>query len=678
MVTPYSSQQTAPPVCPESLTFSPSITIPLTHACAWRCRYCGYRDAAAGLITEAEIERLLQEGQRSGATEVLVISGENPEQLPRIRRELAERGDATFLDFAVRVCERILDAGLLPHANLGALDEAAYRRLRPVNASMGLMLENVDEAFNRRVAPQKTAAGRLASIAAAGRAKIPFTSGLLIGLGESQDSRLASLQALAELQAKYGHLQEIIIQNYVPNEGSAWPAAGLPTLEEYLELISFWREAAPGVAVQVPPNLNPHWAQLLPYLDDLGGISDEGDVVNPLNRWAKRREYAAAARSVGRRLVERLPVYRQFLHPDWMEGRALERAQELAAVPETVRLAAAEATVSPDIWRWPLERLREEAAALNARLHGDTVTYVVNRNANFTNVCNVGCHFCGFQRKASDADAYRRSPEEVVARLAETPHVTEVCLQGGIDPTYGFEDYVALVQAIKAWKPDLHLHAFSPMEVHSLRRKSGWLLERVLEELRAAGVDSIPGTAAEILDDEVRREISSLKLRAGEWMEIIRTAHRLGLRSTATVMYGHLETWDQLRAHLETLKHIQEETGGFTEFIPLAFVPYQNRLGLRLQPNAEEVEEKTARLYPLARLFFGELIPHLQTSWVKLGSEGAAEQLHYGCDDFGGTLYEESITAASGGCHGQRMEPEEIEAAIRAAGKQPRQRRTIY
>lgn len=678
MVTPFSTAQTVPPVGLEKLTFSPSVTIPLTHACAWRCRYCGYRDGAAGLIKDVEIERLLAHGQQTEATEVLVIAGENPDKLPRIRRELAERGYSTFLDFAVAVCERILDAGMLPHANLGALDEAAYLRLRPVNASMGLMLENADEAFNRRVAPQKSAAGRLASIAAAGKAKIPFTSGLLIGLGESQTSRLTSLQALADLHHEFGHLQEIIIQNYVPNEGSNWPAAEAPSLDDYLELIAFWRDAAPGVAVQVPPNLNPHWSQLLPYLDDLGGISEEGDVVNPLNRWAKRREYAAAARSMGRRLVERLPVYQKFLHPDWMEGRALERAQELAAVPETVRLATAGATVSRDIWNWPLERLREEAAALNARLHGETVTYVVNRNANFTNVCNVGCHFCGFQRKATDVDAYRRTPEEVVARLAETPHVTEVCLQGGIDPAYAFADYTNLVRAIKAWKPDLHLHAFSPMEVHSLRKKTGWPLERVLEELRAAGVDSLPGTAAEILDDTVRREISSLKLRAGEWIEIIRTAHRLGFRTTATVMYGHLETWEQLRAHLETLHRIQEETGGFTEFIPLAFVPHQNRLGRRLLPDSKEVDEKTARLYPLARLFFGDLIPHLQTSWVKLGPEGAAKQLQYGCDDFGGTLYEESITAASGGCHGQRMEPAAIEAAIRGAGKVPRQRRTLY
>ncbi|MEM1059349.1 MAG: 5-amino-6-(D-ribitylamino)uracil--L-tyrosine 4-hydroxyphenyl transferase CofH [Verrucomicrobiota bacterium] len=660
------------------LTYSPSVTVALTHACAWRCRYCGYRESGAGLIRNDEIDRLLELAQADRATEVLVIAGEQPDRLPRVRRDLRERGHEGFLDFAHHVCERILDAGLLPHSNLGALSEEEFRRLRPVNASMGLMLENADDGFNRAVAPQKTAAGRIAAIAAAGRARVPFTSGILIGLGESQASRFASLEVLARLHGRYGHLQEIIIQNYLPNAGSDWPAAEPPSFDEYLELIAHWRGLAPDVAVQVPPNLNPHWARLLPYLDDLGGISSEPDVVNPERRWAKRRRYAHAALAGGRELRPRLPVYPRYFHPDWIEGRAREVAQVHSQVPERVTLADAAATTSRDIWEWPLERLREEAAALNARLHGDRVTYVVNRNANFTNVCNVGCHFCGFQRRAGDADAYRRAPEEVVARLAATPHITEVCLQGGIDPAYKFEDYTALIRAIKRWQPEVHVHAFSPMEIHSLHRKTGWPYEEVLAGLQAAGVDSIPGTAAEILDDEVRARISSLKLRAGEWLEIVGTAHRLGLSSTATVMYGHVETWAHLRVHFERLRRLQNATGGFTEFIPLAFIPHQNRLGRSITPDPAVVAARTDRLYPLARLFFGEAIPHLQTSWVKLGPEAAAAQLGFGCDDFGGTLYEESITQASGGPHGGGLTPKAIEAAIRAAGKVPHQRRTIY
>jgi len=661
-----------------AITYSPSVTVPLTHACAWRCRYCGYRDAADGLISDTEVERLLRLAREHGATEVLVISGEQPERLPRVRTQLEELGHKSFLDFAAAVCHRILDAGLLPHANLGALTEPEYRRLRPLNASMGLMLENADDNFNHQVARQKTAAGRIAAIAAAGRARVPFTSGILIGLGESRPSRLASLDVLASLHRRYGHLQEIIIQNYQPNPGADWPAAAPPSREDYLELIDHWRRIAPGVAVQVPPNLNPHWLVLLPYLDDLGGISVEPDVVNPVHPWEKARRYARAAVMCGRELRPRLPVYAAFSRPAWLEGRAREAVLRLEEATYRFHIADAASTTGRDIWQWPLERLREAAAALNHRLHGDEVTYVVNRNANFTNICNVGCHFCGFQRKASDPDAYRRTPEEVVARLAATPHITEVCLQGGIDPALGFGDYTAVVRAIKRWKPDIHVHAFSPMEVHSLHLKTGWPYEEVLAGLMAAGVGSMPGTAAEILDDGVRRQISSLKLRAGQWLEIVRTAHRLGLRSTATVMYGHLESWEHLRAHCETLRQLQAETGGFTEFIPLQFVPHQNRLGRRIQPDPAEVEEKTRRLFPLARLHFGAMLPHLQASWVKLGAEGAADQLRWGCDDFGGTLYEESITRESGGCHGESLSPEAMEAAIRSVGKVPRRRRTVY
>ncbi len=334
------------------------------------------------------------------------------------------------------------------------------------------------------------------------------------------------------------------------------------------------------------------------------------------------------------------------------------------------------------IWRLPTAELQEQALDLNAQLNGDVVTYVINRNANFTNICNVGCAFCGFQRKRSAADAYTRTPEEIIERLSESPEITEVCMQGGIHPDLEFNYYINLVQKIKAWRPDIHIHAFSPMEVFSLTEKTGFSYHKVLSELRDAGLDTIPGTAAEILDDDVRAEISSRKLGSEAWIEIVRTAHRLGIRSTSTIMYGHIETWTHIENHFATLRNIQEETGGFTEFVPLQFVPYENPLGHRIRPNPEEVRAKAERLYSLARLYFGDMdhggIRHLQTSWVKLGVTGAAEALNWGCDDFGGTLFEESITRLSGGTQGECLLPKQIEGAIQAVGKVPKQRHTIY
>lgn len=329
--------------------------------------------------------------------------------------------------------------------------------------------------------------------------------------------------------------------------------------------------------------------------------------------------------------------------------------------------------------------LREEADDLVRRRHGNRVTFVINRNINFTNICNVGCTFCGFQRRAGDADAYTRSPEEIVQRLEASPGITEVCLQGGINPALGFDDYVALVRAIRARFPRLHIHGFSPMEIEFLHRRTGWGYEKILLELQAAGLNTIPGTAAEILVDEVRRVISGNKLSAGTWETIVRTAHRCGLRSTATVMFGHVETREHLAQHFEKLRAIQEETGGFTEMIPLAFIPYRNRLGQRVLARAggrerfeAGIEAQARWLYPLTRVYFDGLIPNVQTSWVKLGPAKAAESLHWGCNDFGGTLMEESITRESGGPHGESLTPEQICQWIRRVGKEPVQRDTVY
>jgi FO synthase len=691
-----------------AITFSPSITVPLTHDCPWHCSYCGYRSDAEGLIAPDEFFRLLDVAVRSQATEVLFLSGEVPDTLTHIRRGLDRRGFADFIAFTRWACEQALSRGLLPHTNIGALSRSQLLRLADVNASMGLMLENIDDTFNRSVAPQKSAAGRLRTIETAGELRIPYTSGILIGLGESHDSRLRSLDALAAIHARHGHLQEIILQNYVPNAGSRLlPAAPSPTFEEYVDLIAHWRRMAPGVAIQIPPNINPCWERLLPLVDDLGGVSIEGDLVNPLNPWAPPDSYATAAAKHWRSLHHRWPVYDQFIHLDWIRppvwevlqrrtarnesdgripsvgsstSRELNRAAQGFGLSVATSLLLAEADGAAE------QEMAAAADELNRQLNGTTVTYVVNRNANFTNVCTTNCTFCGFYRPPGHAEAYTRPIHAVVERVLQTPWVTEVCLQGGIHPDLRFEDYRDLLKALKNALPGVHLHAYSPMEIHSLHVKTGWTYHRVLSELQEAGLGSIPGTAAEILDDRVRDRLSPDKLRTEQWVEIIETAHRVGLPSTSTVLFGHGESWSDILHHLSVLKKLQARSGGFTEFVPLAFVPHRNRLGTELSrafgTSTEELAAQSTlrarRLYPLARLFLGPAFRNLQTSWVKLGTSEAARMLTCGCNDFGGTLYEESITRGSGGPHGEHRTPAQLQEAIRSMGRIPRQRTTLY
>jgi FO synthase len=679
--------------------------VPLTHDCPWHCTYCGYRSDHDGLITEAELTRLLDLAVRQGATEVLFLSGEIPDTLPHLRRELAARGFLDFIEFTRAACLRALDLGLLPHTNLGALSKAQLARLADVNASMGVMLENHDDAFNRTVAPEKSVAGRLRTLHAAGELRIPYTSGILIGLGESQLSRLRSLDVLAEVHARHGHLQEIILQNYLPNAGSRLqPTPPAPALEEYRELMAHWRRVAPDVAIQLPPNLNPHWQELLPFIDDLGGISAEGDLVNPENPWEPPAVYAAAAARHGRELQHRWAVHDRFIRPDWVHPPVLEvlhrrspsRVNRRSDVPSDAQLLdrATQGDGLPEeaAVRWAerdgaaAEELAAAADELTRRLHGDVVTYVVNRNANFTNVCTTHCSFCGFYRPAGHPEAYTRSIQSVVERVGQTPWVTEICLQGGIHPDLTFDYYEDLLRALKAAFPHAHLHAYSPMEIHSLRRKTGWELSRIFGRLIDAGLGSTPGTAAEVLDDRLRQELSPDRLSTHEWEEIVEAAHRSGLRSTATIMFGHREDWGQVFRHLGRLQALHRRTGGFTEFIPLAFMPHRNRLGTELSRDtgltsaglAERGADRIRSLYPLARLFFGRELPNLQTSWVKLGPQVAADLLRCGCNDFGGTLYEESITRESGGPYGESLSPAAIQAAIRSVGRVPRQRTTLY
>jgi FO synthase len=624
----------------EVLTYSASYTVDVTYRCAKRCGYCEYRSDSGGLVPWRTIDAHLDEAARLGGREVLVMSGEQVWLLP----DLALPDEAAFVDRVVEICRRAMRRGLLPHVNVGLLSYESLARLKPWSPSMGLMLETgTDELRAHASGGGKRVADRLRHIEDAGRLGIPFTTGILVGIGEARADRERALQLIADVQSRHGHVQEVIVQNFVPKP--ATPMQDLPgaSLDDMLDAVRMARAILPpSITVQVPPNLlRDDWLPLVEAgARDLGGVSANGDSVSPSLPWepvARLREKAA---SIGFLLHERLPVYPQ---------------------------------VDAD--------LQPAADQLRRALVGDEVTYVVCRNVNISNVCVGSCSFCGFMRRSHDAaGAWHHDHATVFAKIedAVTRGATEICMQSGLQPSLDLAYYEDLFRRIKDRWPSLHLHALSPEEMRYLAELSGRPVSYCIERLRDAGLGTMPGTAAEILVDEVRQVICPEKLTTEQWVDCMRAAHRAGVRTTSTVMFGHVESWDHRIEHLRVIRDLQRETGGFTEFVLLPFQVERNALGrhygIRSSPSLQEVLRYTA----IARLWFGADIPNIQSSWVKLGPEGVAESLRWGANDFGGTLMEESISRASGADHGQNLEALEIERWIRAAGRIPRERTTTY
>ncbi|MDO8691452.1 MAG: 5-amino-6-(D-ribitylamino)uracil--L-tyrosine 4-hydroxyphenyl transferase CofH [Dehalococcoidia bacterium] len=615
------------------VTFSRSVTLTPTRACANRCGYCHFRRPADGILTVGEAEAILKRGLALGCREALIMSGERPWETTGFGMT-----EEQYIDHVYGLGLLALRLGLLPHTNIGILSRAQLSRLREVNVSMGLMLETsvIDLPAHRG---GKDISKRIAHLEEAGSLRIPFTTGILIGIGESRDDRREALGIIRGLHNKYGHIQEVIVQNYAGD-----PTAGEDGFSDTEGEEMFWtvREAhriLRDIPVQVPPNLNPDLAPLLlAGARDLGGISAEADQINPGRLWPSMADLKERISGVGLVLKERLPV-----HPE----------------------------VDAD--------LLPAADTLRRELVGDVVAYVVNRNINFTNVCTGTCRFCAFRREAGSSDAYLFSVDEVLekARAAAQAGATELCIQGGLHPDLGLEFYAGLLRALKLAFPDLHLHAFSPMEVFRMSLQSGNSLDYVLNVLRDNGLDSMPGTAAEILDDEVRRILCPDKLSSQQWKEVVTGAHRLGIRTTATMMFGHIETWQHRVNHLDMLRNIQKETGGFTELVLLPFTPGRTPLARRYHLGPVPLKE-VLKVTAYSRLFLGRDLPNIQNSWVKIGVEGAMRSLGCGANDFGGTLMEENISRSAGADHGQYLTPRAIGEAIRLAGRIPRQRDTLY
>ena len=726
------------------LSYSRKVFIPLTRLCRNTCGYCtfvrGPKEVATPYLRPGEVLEIARLGASAGCREALFTLGDRPETVHAAARQALEQlGHGSTVEYLEAMCTLVLaETGLLPHVNAGVLSEEESRRLRKVSVSQGMMLETVADRLGEpggahHGCPDKVPAVRLEAIDAAGRANVPFTSGILIGIGETRLERIASLLALRDAHARHGHVQEVIVQNFRAKPDTRMRGREHAAFDELL-----WTAAAARIIlgaaanIQVPPNLSEErFPELLATgINDWGGISPvTDDYVNPEHAWPSIAALEGATRAAGLVPLERLAVYPAYVQASarWIDaklaprvlaasdgegyartdcwspgvaGATLPALMNGAGVPGIGRhrafdAALARASAGARLCEKDIAALFEAregalAAVLAAadRLRrdaaGDTVRYVVNRNINYTNICSLRCRFCAFS-KGKTAATLRGRPydlalEEVSRRVTEAwaRGATEVCMQGGIHPAYTGETYVALLRAAKDAEPAMHVHAFSPLEVMHGARTLEVSVESFLARLRDAGLGSLPGTAAEILDDTVRARICPDKLSAGEWLAVIEAAHRAGLRTTSTIMFGHIESPYAWARHLLALRDLQQRTGGITEFVPLPFIHMEAPMYLKEGARRGPTWRETLLVHAVARLALHPLIPNIQVSWVKLGPEGAASCLAAGANDLGGTLMNESISRAAGNEHGEEFPPEAMETLIRKEGRKPEQRTTLY
>ena len=761
---------------PGVVTYSRKVFIPLTRLCRDRCHYCTFATVpgrvGAPFLTVDEVVDIARRGAELGCKEALFTLGDRPEvRWPQAKAWLAEAGYDSTLAYlracAVAVLER---TGLLPHLNPGVMSWAELQRLKPVAGSMGMMLETTADVAAHVGSPDKEPKVRLRVLEDAGRHAIAFTTGLLVGIGESARDRAETVLAIRAAHRRHGHVQEVIVQNFRAKPQTAMQATPDVGLEEFVATIAVTRVLlGPRMRVQAPPNLvdlGDVAALLAAGVDDFGGVSPlTADHVNPERPWPNLDALAAATAQAGFVLAERLTAHPGYLREPWLDprlrahvdalatpdglaadvvpqgrpwqepdgglpdavagtgrtdlhesidtaGRSSDRRgdfdevygdwdaikQQVASTktvvvtnadvaaalrvaaddPATLTDAEALALITAD--GADLDKVCALADDVRRDTVGEAVTYVVNRNINFTNVCYTGCRFCAFAQRRTDADAYSLSLQQVSQRAREAWDVgaTEICMQGGIDPALSGDAYVQLAEAVKKGAPGLHLHAYSPMEIVNGAARMGTSIEEFLLAVKDAGVDSLPGTAAEILDDEIRWILTKGKLPTSMWIEVITTAHRLGIPTTSTMMYGHVDQPHHWVAHLRLLRNIQDETGGFTEFVPLPFVHTNAPIYLAGAARPGPTVRDNRAVHAVARLMLHGSIDHIQCSWVKLGPQQCKQVLSGGVDDLGGTLMEETISRMAGSTYGSRKSVDELETMIRAAGRRPRQRTTTY
>lgn len=727
------------------VSYSRKVFIPLTQLCRDVCHYCTFahppRKGEKAFLTREQVLAIAEAGKRAGCKEALFTLGDKPELRYRsAREELAALGHETTLSYLAEAAELVLrETGLLPHVNPGLLTDADLAALRRVSISQGIMLESTSERLCAKGgahhgSPDKVPAARLDTIRRAGEHNIPFTSGILIGIGETREERIDSLIALRDLNDAHDHIQEIIVQNFRPKPGTRMADVEAPTVEDLLWTIAVARLIfEPEMNIQAPPNLSPGVLKQLvdAGINDWGGVSPvTPDHVNPEAPWPHLQELAAETKAAGKNLTERLAIYPAYARfpqrwvaeklrkplydlvdtdgwprtDHWCPGRAdqlpeadaaLVRGQGAVSAAVQVesiidRALSGTLLTEPEIVRLFRARGNEfttvcrAADDLRRRVNGDIVSYVVTRNINYTNICYFKCQFCAFSKgKLSEnlrGKPYDLAMEEVERRVQEAWErgASEVCMQGGIHPSYTGQKYLEICAAVKGAVPEMHLHAFSPLEVWQGARTLGISVAEFLGELKAAGLKSLPGTAAEILDDEVRASLCADKIKTDEWLEVMRTAHGLGLRSTATIMFGHIERYEHWARHLIRVRDLQMETGGFTEFVPLPFVHMEAPIYLKGRSRRGPTFRESILMHAVARLTLHPHITNIQASWVKLGPDGVRHCLEAGVNDLGGTLMDESISRSAGASHGQEMTPARMEEIIRSSGRLPRQRNTLY
>ena len=746
------------------VTYSPKVFIPLTMLCRDKCGYCTFAQPPARLespyLGPDEVLRIARAGARAGCHEALFTLGERPElRYPVAAEWLAAHGYESTVDYLVAMCALVLEeTGLLPHANAGALHPDELARLRAVSPSQGMMVESLNpDLAAHRGAPDKTPERRLATLEAAGELAIPFTTGILVGIGESRQDRVDALVAIAESHRRHGHVQEVIVQNFLPKPGTAMHGAPPCPHDEYLEALALARLILPPeIHLQAPPNLSDDFGVLLDAgVDDWGGVSPvTADHVNPERPWPALDRLREVTEAKGFVLAPRLTI-----HPEWAldperwldpalrfpvldrsDAESLGRDDPGATFPERTMENAkagdgAEILVIGDkstTWysgadnrpptlvpgapwahrtavhevlagvldgqepgvdelvtlfraRGPeVTAIAEVADELRRQAVGDEVTYVVNRNINYTNVCTFKCRFCGFSKGPLSLNLrgtpYVLTLEEMAGRVAEAAELgaTEVCLQGGIHPDFDGDYYVHVTQAVKEAAPDIHVHGFTALEVTEGAKRLGEPLADYLRRLMDAGLRSLPGTAAEILDDEIRAILCSDKVSTDEWLDAHRTAHQVGLRSNVTIMFGSIEQPVHWARHLVRTRELQKETGGFTEFVGLPFVHMASPIYLQRKARRGPTFRETLLMHAVARIAYHGLIPNIQGSWVKIGFDGVRQLLQAGVNDVGGTLMNENISRAAGATHGQGVGPEDFEALVAPLGRRLAQRTTLY
>ncbi|MGD8831289.1 MAG: 5-amino-6-(D-ribitylamino)uracil--L-tyrosine 4-hydroxyphenyl transferase CofH [Pseudomonadales bacterium] len=726
------------------VTYSRKVFIPLTHLCRDVCHYCTFaqvpRKVRAPYLSIDEVLETARHGAEMGCKEALFTLGEKPELRYKAAREaLAEMGFESTLDYLLHAAKRVYEeTGLMPHLNPGTMTPEELRRLRHISPSMGIMIESTSDRLTEKGmphygSPDKVPAVRLKTLDDAGAEKIPFTTGILIGIGETRRERIESLLAIREIHQRHGHVQEIIIQNFRAKPETKMANAPEPDLNELLWTIAVARILfGPKMSVQAPPNLSPGVLEKIVAagINDWGGVSPlTPDFVNPEAPWPHLDDLAAQTRAAGKTLHERLTIYPRYVQglETWVDSElheALLNATDADGFPRTdawspgepleppadvlAAITAPPTGVSADLTRILARvdagELLEEAEIvrlfgargddfgavvqaadrLRRQANGDTVSFVVNRNINYTNICYFKCQFCAFSKgKLSEnlrGRPYDLSHEEIQRRTEEAwaRGATEVCMQGGIHPEYTGKTYTDIVRAVKQAVPDMHVHAFSPLEVWQGAATSNKPLEGYLEELKEAGLSTLPGTAAEILDDEVRQIICADKINTQQWLTVMRAAHKVGFKTTATIMYGHVERPVHWARHLMRVRDLQRETGGFTEFVPLPFVHMEAPMYLKGKARKGPTFREAILMHSVARLVLHPWIPNIQSSWVKMGHAGVVASLNAGCNDLGGTLMNESISRAAGTLHGQETSPQRMAAMIESAGRTPRQRTTLY